>query len=65
MGKAVLIHCSDGKFKCILVNEDGDVIEGTNQLLKYPHREFFVNTNEIVALTSDKTSSLFKVYFYN
>merc|ERR1719342_1538274 len=37
MMKCMLIFCSDVKFKCILVNEDGAVVESIDQQWKKTH----------------------------
>merc|ERR1719259_745972 len=74
MGKVILFLYSDGKFKCILVTEDGAVVEGTNQLLKHPHlvplqrpHQLHVSADGIVAVMCemDLFKGDYKLYFYN
>jgi len=72
MGKVMLIHCSDVKFKCILVNEDGTVVEGIDQQWQKTHaiypawnHAFHVNADGIVAIVPETGVFNCKVYFYN
>jgi len=80
MGKVMLFLCSVGKFKCILVNEDGVVIEGINQQLQNPDQAFNVNeiyqscphvnpfhanADGIVAVTKKEGRKHYQLYYYN
>ena len=72
MGKVMLILCSDVKFKCILVNEDGAVVEGIDQQWKktpaFHHamnHAFHVNADGIVTIVPETGVFSCKVYFYN
>jgi len=75
MGKVMLFLYSDGIFQCILVTEDGAVVEGTNQQLKYPHlvhplqrpHQLHVSADGIVAVMCemDLFKGDYKLYFYN
>merc|ERR1719342_337116 len=80
MGKVMLFLCSVGKFKCILVNEDGVVIEGINQHLQNPDQVFNVNeiyqscphvnpfhanADGIVAVTKKEGRKHYQLYYYN
>jgi len=62
MGKVMLLLRSDGKFKCILVTEDGVVIEGIEQQLQNEIHAFHVNADGIVAVTMKEFENY--IYFY-
>ena len=62
MGKVMLLLRSDGKFKCILVTEDGVVIEGIEQQLQNEIHAFHVNADGIVAVTIKEFENY--IYFY-
>jgi len=64
MGKVMLLLRSDGKFKCILVTEDGAVVEGVDQQLQNEIHAFHVNADGIVAVTMKEFEN-YKLYFYN
>merc|ERR1719342_257840 len=80
MGKVMFFLYSVGKFQCILVNEDGVVIEGINQQLQNQNHAFHVNdfpqkhsfyvnpfhvdSDGIVAVMK-KENRRHKLYFFN